>query len=229
MSRRRRTEERETKRETSGFKPRVVTARTPNQKQYISTIRSCDITLCHGPAGSGKTHLAVGLGVNYLRENLVERIVLTRPAIDSGASLGYLPGSMEEKIGPYLTPLFDELGYFAEAKTAKAWMEHKILEICPLSLMRGRTFNQSYIILDEAQNATMPELRMCLTRIGQNAKMVIVGDLLQSDLEPMLQGGFKRCIRLLEGLEGIGVCSLDDNDIVRNRLIAEIERRLRGV
>jgi phosphate starvation-inducible PhoH-like protein len=173
--------------------------------------------------------LAVGIGVYQLRENLVERIVLTRPAIDSGASLGFLPGSMQEKIGPYLTPLFDELSYFVEPKTAKAWMEHKILEICPLSLMRGRTFNHSYVILDEAQNATMPELRMCLTRIGQNSKMIIVGDLYQSDLDLCLRGGFQTCLQALDGMDSVGICALDDNDIVRNRLIAEIERRLRGV
>jgi phosphate starvation-inducible PhoH-like protein len=166
------------------------------------------------------------MAVTALRENLIERIVLCRPAVDSGASIGYLPGTMEEKIGPYLVPLYDELSYYVETKTTKAWQEHRILEIVPLSLMRGRTFNNAFVILDEAQNATFGEIRMFLTRIGMNSKMVLVGDLFQSDLPGHERGAFQDAIDALEGLEGIGVCGLGAEDIVRHRLIAQIEERL---
>jgi phosphate starvation-inducible PhoH-like protein len=166
------------------------------------------------------------MAVAALRENLIERIVLCRPAVDSGASIGYLPGTMEEKIGPYLVPLYDELSYYVETKTVKAWQEHRILEIVPLSLMRGRTFNNSFVILDEAQNATAGEIRMFLTRIGMNSRMVLVGDLFQTDLPNNTRGAFRDAIDALDGLEGVGVCGLGAEDIVRHRLIAQIEERL---
>jgi phosphate starvation-inducible PhoH-like protein len=197
-----------------------------NQKRYVKTILANDITLCHGPAGTGKTHIAVGMAVSALRQNLIERIVLCRPAVDSGTSIGYLPGTMEEKIGPYLVPLYDELAYYVEIKTIKAWQEHGVLEIVPLSLMRGRTFNNSFVILDEAQNATFSEIRMFLTRIGMNSKMILVGDLFQTDLPVHARGAFKDAIESLEGIEGVGICSLSAEDIVRHRLIAQIEERL---
>jgi phosphate starvation-inducible PhoH-like protein len=164
--------------------------------------------------------------VEALKANEIERIVLTRPAVDSGASIGYLPGTMEEKIGPYLVPLFDELSHYVEQKTIKAWMEHRIIEIVPLPMMRGRTFNNSFVIFDEVQNATEGEIRMCLTRIGLNSKMVLVGDLKQSDLPEHSRGAFNRCLNRLNDLDGVGVVRLGSEDIVRHPLIAEIERRL---
>lgn len=227
MSRRKQTRPRNEPPPDSGFKPRRVTARSLNQKDYISKILANDITLCHGPAGTGKTHISVGMAVSALRVNAVEKIVLSRPAVDSGTSLGYLPGTMEDKIGPYVRPLFDEIAYYVEPKLVKAWMEHDRLEIVPLSLMRGRTFNNSFILLDEAQNATPAELRMLLTRIGMNSKMVISGDLYQSDLPPELRGGFQDCVYALAHIEGIDVACLTDEDIVRHRLIADIEAALR--
>lgn len=161
-----------------------------------------------------------------LREKQIERIILTRPAIDSGASIGFLPGTLEDKMAAYLQPLFDELGYFIDRKYVKAWMEHRIIEIAPLTYMRGRTFINSYVILDEAQNATLSELKMLLTRIGLNSKMILVGDLFQSDLPSAVRGGFARCIDDLRDLDGVGVCSLTKGDIVRHPLIAGIEERL---
>jgi phosphate starvation-inducible PhoH-like protein len=162
-----------------------------------------------------------------LKHAKIEKIIISRPAVDSGASIGYLPGTMEEKMGPYMTPIFDELSYFAEPKAIKVWQEHKIIEIVPLSLMRGRTFLNSFVILDEAQNATFPELKMILTRIGLNSKMVITGDLHQSDLPTQICGGFHRIIQALHDLPGVGIASLTAKDIVRHHLIAEIEARLR--
>lgn len=212
--------------ENSGFKPKTLTARSENQREYIKTIRANDITLCHGPAGTGKTHIAIGMAVKALKNHEIEKIVLCRPAVDSGASIGYLPGTMEEKIGPYLVPLFDELSVYVEKKLIMAWQEHNKLEIVPLSLMRGRTFANSFVILDEAQNATMPEMRMLLTRIGMNSKMVIVGDLFQTDLPDGQRGAFGACIEKLNGIEGVGVATLSSEDIIRHRLIAQIEQRL---
>jgi phosphate starvation-inducible PhoH-like protein len=190
-------------------------------------MKESDVVLCHGPAGCGKTHLACGLASQYLRDNQVEKIILSRPAVDSGASIGYLPGTYLDKLGPYLVPLYDELSHFIESKMLKAWIvEHDRIEIVPLSMMRGRTFNNAFVILDEAQNATLGELKMCLTRLGQNSKMVITGDLRQSDLPYQVVGGFQRCVDALRGLEGVGICSLNRDDIVRHRLIAQIEERL---
>src|SRR5690606_13565059 len=143
-----------------------------------------------------------------LKEHKVEKIVLSRPAIDSGASIGFLPGDLQEKMAVYLHPLFDELKYYVDAKYIKAWMEHEIIEICPLTYMRGRTFNNTFLVLDEVQNATLPEIKMCLTRLGRNSRMVMVGDLRQSDLPGAVQGGFQRTLDKLEGVPGIGVCGL---------------------
>lgn len=226
MSRRKQTVPRSQKSASSGFVPRKVTGRTPNQKEYIKSIVASDIVFAVGPAGSGKTHIAIGMAVTALRENKVDKIILSRPAVDSGTSLGYLPGTMEEKMGPYLAPLYDELSYYVEQKALLAWIEHKVIEIVPLSLMRGRTFNNAYIVLDEAQNALFSELRMALTRIGTNSKLVVTGDLSQSDLYCEDQGGLDYCIERLKDIEGIAFACLTAGDIVRHRLIQEIESAL---
>lgn len=213
--------------EETGFKPYRLTARTDNQKKLIQAIKANDIVLCSGPAGTGKTHIAVGSAVAaYRGKTGINRIILCRPVVGVGSDIGYLPGTLEDKIGPYLVPLFDELGYYVERKRLTMMLAEKKLEIVPLSMMRGRTFNNSYIILDEAQNATMAELRMMLTRLGQNSTMILVGDLDQSDLPAKAQGDFRTLIDRLDGLEDLEVCRLGRGDIVRHHLIAQIEERL---
>jgi len=226
MSRRKATKLRNETPEQSGFKPKRVTGRSLRQKEYIKSIMANDICLATGPAGSGKTHVAVGMAVSALRDGDVEKIILSRPAVDSGTSIGFLPGTMEEKMHPYLAPLYDELGVYIEQKAIKAWIEHGRIEIVPLSMMRGRTFNNSFIILDEAQNALMGELRMCLTRIGMNSKLVITGDLNQTDLYSDESGGLHRCVSRLAHISGIGVTTLTAADIVRHPLIGQIEAAL---
>lgn len=213
--------------EETGFKPCRLTARTDNQKKLIRAIKANDIVLCSGPAGTGKTHVAVGSAIAaYRGKTGIDRIVLCRPVVGVGSDIGYLPGTLEDKIGPYLVPLFDELGYYVERKRLTMMLAEKKLEIVPLSMMRGRTFNNSYVILDEAQNAMMAELRMMLTRLGQNSTMILVGDLFQSDLPTKAQGDFRTLIELLDGLEDLEVCRLTREDIVRHHLIAQIEERL---
>jgi phosphate starvation-inducible PhoH-like protein len=161
-----------------------------------------------------------------MKASQVEKICLCRPVVGVGKDIGYLPGTKEEKVGPYLTPLFDELSYYIENSLLKTWADQGKLEIVPLSMMRGRTFTDCFVILDEAQNATLMELRMLLTRIGPNSKMVISGDLMQSDLVPDQRGAFNSVVGRLTGIDGIGIVGLKDCDIVRHRLIAQIEGRL---
>ena len=210
----------------TGYKPVRIVPRSDNQKLYMEMIADNDITFASGPAGCGKTHIAAAMAVKMLKMSQVDKICICRPVVGVGKDIGYLPGTMEEKVGPYLTPLFDELCYYMERSKLKELMANDILEIVPLSMMRGRTFNDSFVILDEAQNATLPELRMFLTRIGKDAKLVVTGDLLQSDLPVQFQGAFKASMRSLEGIKGIGIIKMEDIDIVRHVLISEIEKRL---
>lgn len=223
------TRDRGRKPQFSGYKPRKVVPRSPHQTEYIKAIRDNDIILCHGPAGTGKTHIAAGLAVKMMKMNHVERIVLCRPVVGVGKDIGYLPGTKEEKVGPYLVPLFDELSYYCENSLLRQWADEGKLEIVPLSMMRGRTFNDSFIILDEAQNAVAMELRMLLTRLGVNSTMVVSGDLNQSDLPESESGAFGRVINALDGLDGISVVELTAEDIIRHRLIGDIEARLANI
>lgn len=211
--------------QNSGFKRRPLVARSPNQKIYIRKIAESDITLAHGPAGSGKTHCAVGAAIHALRKGQTEKIILTRPAVELGNDIGYLPGTMLEKMSPYIRPFFDELSYYCELSKIKHMLDIEIgqLEVVPLSMMRGRTFNDAFILLDEAQNCSRNELRMCMTRIGANSKMIITGDLLQSDLHPKDRGGFKFCIDNMHDIDGVSSVALHAEDIVRNSIIADIE------
>ena len=204
-----------------------LVGRSENQVEYIRSIANNDIILCSGPPGSGKTHIAVGSAVKALRAGGVEKVILTRPVVEVGNSIGYLPGDVEDKVGPYLIPLFDELDYYVEHKYVTKLIADGRIEICPLSMMRGRTFVNTCVILDEAQNALRGELRMFLTRIGPGSKLIITGDFLQSDLPERVRGGFRECLDKLQDLNDVRVISLDDNDIVRHPLICEIERRLK--
>lgn len=219
----RRKSDRTKKSPTSGYKPIKLVARSTSQKKYIKAIKDNSVVFAHGPAGSGKTHVAAGVASYMLKTNAIERICICRPVVGAGKDIGYLPGSMEEKVGPYLTPLFDEFNYYIEKAKIKQLISEGKIEIVPLNMMRGRTFNNSFVILDEAQNATMVEIRLFLTRIGVNSKLVLCGDLLQSDLMLQQQGAFKQAIKSLDGIEGLQVISLSAEDIVRNPIIIDIE------
>ncbi len=200
--------------------------RTENQKEYIRSIIENTITFCQGSAGSGKTHCAVGLALEHLLEDKIKKIIITRPVVEAGEKIGYLPGKYEEKLFPYLLPIEDEINYFiGPALNATLKLNNKI-EIVPLGFMRGRNFHDCFIVADECQNASYEQLKMLLTRIGQNSKMVLTGDVSQSDLARHLQGGFYEMIKNLSDVDGIGISTLTDNDIIRNPIIAKILAKL---
>jgi phosphate starvation-inducible PhoH-like protein len=200
--------------------------RTENQKKYIQNIHDNVITFCQGVAGSGKTHLAVGLGLEYLLTNKVKKIIVTRPVLEAGEKIGYLPGTAEEKLHPYLLPIIDEINYFISASHHASLRLNNKIEIVPLGLMRGRNFHNCFIVADECQNASYDQLKMLLTRVGLDSKMVLTGDIAQSDLARNLRGGFISMINLLSEISGIGLSKLDNTDIVRNPIIAKILDRL---
>lgn len=200
--------------------------RSENQKEYIRNIAENTITFCQGLAGSGKTHIAIGMALEYLLENKVNRIIITRPVLEAGEKIGYLPGTAEEKLHPYLLPIIDEINYFiSQAQYASLKLNNKI-EVVPLGLMRGRNFHNCFIVADECQNASYEQLKMLLTRIGMQSKLVLTGDVGQSDLSRHLQGGFIDLIYALNGLDGIANSKLESSDIVRNPIISNILSRL---
>lgn len=200
--------------------------RSENQKDYIRSVAENTITFCQGLAGSGKTHIAIGMALEYLLDDKVKKIIITRPVLEAGEKIGYLPGTAEEKLHPYLLPILDEINHFiSSAQYASLRLNNKI-EVVPLGLMRGRNFHNSFIVADECQNASYDQLKMLLTRTGQESKMVLTGDVGQSDLSRHLRGGFIDLIRTLDGLDGIGFCQLHAGDIVRNPIIAKILGRL---
>ena len=201
-----------------------VRARTANQKRMVSASDKNDIIFAIGPAGTGKTYTAVALAVRALKNKMVKKIILTRPAVEAGESLGFLPGDLKEKIDPYLRPLYDALDDMIPADKLGYYMSTRVIEIAPLAYMRGRTLDHAYIILDEAQNATELQIKMFLTRIGANAKAIITGDLTQVDLPKNQRSGLDKAIRILKNIDGIAHIELDEEDVVRHRLVKAIIR-----
>lgn len=201
---------------------RTVRARTANQKKMVSLAEKNDIIFAIGPAGTGKTYTAVALAVRALKNKAVKKIILTRPAVEAGESLGFLPGDLKEKIDPYLRPLYDALDDMIPAEKLSYYMTNRVIEIAPLAYMRGRTLDNSFIILDEAQNATDLQIKMFLTRIGASAQAIITGDLTQIDLPKNQQSGLERASRILRNIEGIAHVELDEEDVVRHRLVKAI-------
>lgn len=201
---------------------KVLKPKSKNQAIYIKSMMDNDVTFCSGPAGSGKTALAVGLACQSLLEGSVEKIIITRPVVESGRGLGYLPGTLTEKILPYLIPIIEEMKLYLGTETFNQSKGQNIIELCPLEYMRGRNFHNAFMILDEAQNATFEQIKMFLTRIGMGSKAVINGDISQTDLDDRAEGGLDDCMTRLEQVDGVAVCKLFGGDIVRNKIIADI-------
>ncbi|MGE4290502.1 MAG: PhoH family protein [Salinivirgaceae bacterium] len=204
----------------NGGKP--IKALTANQKVLVQQSYQNDLLFALGPAGSGKTYTAIALAVRALRNREVKRIVLSRPAVEAGERLGFLPGDLKEKIDPYLQPLYDALHDMIPAKKLETYIEEGIVQIAPLAFMRGRTLDNAFVILDEAQNTTLLQMKMFLTRMGMNAKFIVTGDITQVDLPKVHDSGLIQALRILEKIEGIAVVELDETDIVRHRLVKAI-------
>lgn len=200
----------------------VVKAKTPGQKKYIQIAQKNDICFAIGPAGTGKTYLAVALAVSALKKGLVKKIILARPAVEAGESLGFLPGDFQEKIDPYLRPLYDALDEMLPTEKLRTYIEKGIVEIVPLAYMRGRTLNNAYVILDEAQNATALQMKMFLTRLGANSKAIITGDITQIDLPAKTKSGLIQAKEILQGISGVGFVYFDKEDVVRHKLVKDI-------
>ena len=201
---------------------RVIKAKTANQKKIVAASDKNDIVFAIGPAGTGKTYTAVALAVRALKNKLVKKIILTRPAVEAGESLGFLPGDLKDKIDPYLRPLYDALDDMIPADKLSYFMTSRIIEIAPLAYMRGRTLDHAFIILDEAQNSNDLQLKMFLTRIGSSAKAIITGDPTQIDLPRNQRSGLEKAVRILSGINGIGHIQLDETDVVRHKLVKAI-------
>jgi phosphate starvation-inducible PhoH-like protein len=203
-------------------KRRFIIPKTGTQKKYMDSIKENDIVIGIGPAGTGKTYLAMAMAINAFLKKQISRIVLARPAIEAGEKLGFLPGDIFEKVNPYLRPLYDALYDMMENEKAAKLIERGVIEIAPLAFMRGRTLNDSFIILDEAQNTTMEQMKMFLTRLGFNSKAVITGDITQIDLPPGKASGLIEITKILEGIEGIDFVFFSEKDVVRHRLVQAI-------
>ncbi|QDU38481.1 PhoH-like protein [Maioricimonas rarisocia] len=203
-------------------KARSIRPRTPGQARYVDAIREHDVVMCTGPAGCGKTYLAVAMAVNAMRQEQVRKIVLVRPAVEAGEKLGFLPGDLLAKVNPFLRPLLDAMNDMLNFEQVRRYMESDVVEIVPLAFMRGRTLNDTFIILDEAQNTTITQMKMFLTRMGEGSKVVVTGDRTQSDLPENVASGLADAIQRLSHIEGVAVVELTGRDIVRHRLVREI-------
>ena len=205
-----------------GTRGQKIRAKTKNQHKMLDVSQKSDIIFAIGPAGTGKTYTAVAIAVMALKNREVRKVILTRPAVEAGENLGFLPGDLKEKIDPYLRPLYDALEDMIPGDKLKSMVESRTVEIAPLAFMRGRTLDNCYVILDEAQNSTELQLKMFLTRMGPNAKLIITGDLTQIDLPKKQQSGLYRALKILKNIEGISIIELDTGDVVRHRLVKEI-------
>jgi phosphate starvation-inducible PhoH-like protein len=203
---------------------KTITAKGVMQQKYVNAMRNHDVVFGIGPAGTGKTYLAMAMAVRALTEKRVKRIVLTRPAVEAGEKLGFLPGDLAEKVNPYLRPLYDALHDMMDVERAQGLVEREVVEVAPLAFMRGRTLNDSFVILDEAQNATIEQMRMFLTRLGFGSKAVVTGDVTQVDLPNGARSGLSDAVRLLGNVEGISITFFSDADVVRHPLVARIVR-----
>ena len=201
-----------------------VKARTANQQKLVKAVDEGDMVFAIGPAGTGKTYTAVALAVRALKERQVRRIILTRPAVEAGENLGFLPGDLKEKLDPYLQPLYDALKDMIPAARLAEYLDEGVIQIAPLAFMRGRTLDHAFVILDEAQNATLPQLKMFLTRMGRNAKFVITGDMTQVDLPDRQPSGLLPVVWMLTGVDGINVVELDEKDVIRHELVIRVLR-----
>ncbi|MCM1269170.1 MAG: PhoH family protein [Ruminococcus flavefaciens] len=201
---------------------KILRARTIGQKQYVDAIKNNTIVLGIGPAGTGKTYLAVAMAVKAFREHKIKKIILTRPAVEAGEKLGFLPGDLQDKVDPYLRPLYDALYDMFGAESFARYMEKGIIEVAPLAYMRGRTLDEAFIILDEAQNTTSEQIKMFLTRLGNESRMVITGDITQIDLPDAKKSGLVEAIKVLKGIDDISIHRFSEKDVVRHRLVQDI-------
>jgi len=211
-------------RQRSAGVKRMVQPRSPNQRKYVEAIERGDMTFGLGPAGTGKTYLAVAMAVSALMAKRVSRIILVRPAVEAGERLGFLPGSLQEKVDPYLRPLYDALYDLLDPQKVDKLLESNVIEVAPLAFMRGRTLSDAFIIMDEAQNTTNEQMKMFLTRLGNGSKAVITGDLTQIDLPNPKKSGLFEALNVLDGVEGISFCHFEDTDVVRHALVQRIVR-----
>ncbi|WP_293665977.1 PhoH family protein [uncultured Parabacteroides sp.] len=205
-----------------GMNGKPIVARTENQQRLVKAFEENDLVFATGPAGTGKTFVAIALAVKALKNKEIRKIILSRPAVEAGEKLGFLPGEMKDKLDPYLQPLYDALQDMIPAAKLKEYMENNVIQIAPLAFMRGRTLNDAVIILDEAQNTTTHQIKMFLTRLGMNAKMIITGDVTQIDLPPTATSGLVQAMQILKGVKGIGKIEFDKKDIVRHKLVQRI-------
>ncbi|NHE55663.1 PhoH family protein [Cyclobacterium plantarum] len=205
-----------------GNKGLVVRPKSPNQKKMVDASYKNDLVFALGPAGTGKTYIAVALAVRALKNREVKRIIITRPAVEAGENLGFLPGDLQEKLDPYLRPIYDALGDMVPSEKLRFYQENRVIEIAPLAYMRGRTLHDAFVLLDEAQNTTSEQIKMFLTRMGPNSKVIINGDQSQVDLPLKQKSGLRESLRILKDVKGIGVVNLSGRDVVRHRLVKSI-------